>query len=299
MNGKLISVFGGTGFLGRRVARHLLAHGYAVRVIARHPERGAGESGERSGIESVAADVNDEATLPAALEGAWGAINAVSLYVERKGMTFEAVHVAAAERLASSARDAGVERFVHVSGIGTDPGSSSRYVRSRADGEEAVRRSFPEATIVRPSVMFGPDDAFLTNLSSMLGRFPVFPLFGNGSTRLQPVHVEDVGEAIARTFSVPEPAPLYDLGGPDILSYRALVQMIARENRAAPLLLPAPFAFWRLLGLFAELLPDPPLTRNQVELLQLDNVASPDAAGFDALGITPKGIPETIRQFSK
>ena len=142
--------------------------------------------------------------------------------------------------------------------------------------------------------MVGPDDALITGLAAMLGKFPVFPMFGFGRTRLQPAHVEDVGEAVARILEAVEPAPLYEFGGPQIFSYRVLLQMIARRLGRKPLLLPVPFALWRLAGRVAELLPNPPLTRNQVELMQCDNVASPTCPGFDALGIAPKGIEAVL-----
>jgi len=289
-----IAVFGGTGFLGRRVARHLLDHGFAVRVAARNPERGRELFGDQSALELVAADIGDDAAVAAALTGAWGAVNAVSLYVERGGLTFHAVHVTGAERLAAQARRAVVARLVHVSGIGSDANSASKYIRSRGQGELAVRHAYPDATIIRPSAMIGPDDAFISGLAAMLAKFPVFPLFGRGRTKLQPAHVEDVGEAVARILEADEPAALYELGGPEIFSYRALLETIAKRIGSKPLLVPVPFALWRIAATAAEMLANPPLTRNQVELMQQDNVALAGRAGFDALGIAPKGIEAVL-----
>ena len=159
MSARRVTVFGGTGFLGRRAVRHLLDHGFAVRLAARHPERGALPV-DASALECVPADVGDDASLAAAVAGACAVVNAVGLYVERGELTFSAVHVAGAERVATQARKAGVERLIHVSGIGSDPQSASKYIRSRGQGEEAVRRAFPAAVIIRPAVMFGPDDSF-------------------------------------------------------------------------------------------------------------------------------------------
>jgi NADH dehydrogenase len=156
---KKVVVFGGTGFLGRRVVRHLLDHGYAVRAASRHPERGESSFPAGLPLELVRADIGEDASVRDAVRDASAAVNAVSLYVERGNQTFQSVHVEAAERLARHARAAGVARLVHVSGIGADPASSSPYIRSRGNGEHAVRAAFPEATIVRPAVMFGPDDA--------------------------------------------------------------------------------------------------------------------------------------------
>ena len=299
MSARRITVFGGSGFLGRRIVRHLLAHGFAVRLAARHPERGAVLFEGRSALECVRADVGDDASLASAMAGGWGAVNAVSLYVERGGLTFQAVHVAGAGRLAAQARRCGVTRFVHVSGIGSDANSSSNYIRSRGQGEVAVSHACPDAIIVRPPAMIGPDDALIAGLAGLLGRFPVFPMFGRGRTRLQPAHVEDVGEAVARIFEADKPAPLYEFGGPQIMSYRALLQAIGRRLGRKPLLLPLPFALWRLVGTAAEMLDDPPLTRNQVALMQRDNVASPECPGFDALGIVPQGLDAVLRQIER
>ena len=155
------------------------------------------------------------------------------------------------------------------------------------------------AIIVRPPAMIGPDDALIAGLAALLGRFPVFPMFGRGRTRLQPAHVEDVGEAVARIFEADKPAPLYEFGGPQIMSYRALLQAIGRRLGRKPLLLPVPFALWRLVGTAAEMLDDPPLTRNQVALMQRDNVASPECPGFEALGIVPQGLDAVLRQIER
>jgi len=294
LSARRIAVFGGTGFLGRRIVRNLLDHGFSVRVAARHPERGASLFGTEPALERVRADVGDDASVAAAVVGAWAVVNAVSLYAERGALTFPVVHVVAAERVAARARGAGVARLVHISGIGADPNSASTYIRSRGQGEEAVRAAFPDAVIARPSVMFAEDDAFLTGLASLLRRSPVFPLFGRGDTRLQPAHVDDVAEAVARILETEAPAPLYEFGGPRVYTYRALLEAIARRIGARTRLLPVPFALWRLAGSVAEWLPRPPLTRNQVALMQRDNVAAPELPGFDALGIAPKGIEAVL-----
>src|SRR5215217_8390231 len=196
---RLITVFGGTGFLGRRIVKHLLENEFDVRAVSRHPHRTTSTFGlSTPRLTSLRADVHNEAEVTAALEGAYGAINAVSLYVEHGRETFRAVHVDAAAQLARVAREAGVKHLAHVSGIGSDPQSSSRYIKARGEGERAVQRAFANATLIRPSVMFGPDDAFLTTLVKMVRLLPVCPLFGSGDTKLQPVHVENVAEGITR-----------------------------------------------------------------------------------------------------
>src|SRR5712692_5139662 len=179
--GQVVTVFGGTGFLGRRIVRLLDDSGFAVRIATRHPDCARlPASGSASDIVSLHADVNDDGPIASAVSGAWAVVNAVSLYVERGRDTFQSVHVRAAERAAKLARQAGVERLVHISGIGSDARSTSLYVRSRGQGEAAVLDAFPSATLIRPAVMFGPGDAFVAPLLTMIRQMPVFPLFGAG-----------------------------------------------------------------------------------------------------------------------
>jgi uncharacterized protein YbjT (DUF2867 family) len=290
-----VTIFGGTGFLGRRVVRHLLECELSVRVASRHPEHAMARFGDvRLGVESIHADVNDDRSVAAAVAAVEGVVNAVSLYVENGRHTFRSVHVTAAARVARLARDAGAEQLIHVSGIGSDAGSASPYIRSRGEGERAVREAFPFATLIRPSVMFGRGDAFLTPVARMLRRLPIFPLFGRSQTQLQPVHVEDVAAAIARTMQSSPSGMCYELGGPRIYAYRSLLEMVARRLGAKPLLVPMPFALWRALAYVAEMLPEPPITRNQVALMRKDNVASPYAPGFAELQISPTSLEEIL-----
>ncbi len=289
---RCVTVFGGTGFLGRHIVRRLVERGIRVRVATRHPDRSPAPSAP--GIEAVRADVGDAASVAAALSGADGAVNAVSLYVEEEGRTFEAVHVDAAARVAGLARDAGLGGLVHVSGIGADPRSPSRYVASRGRGDEAVAAAFPSAAILRPSVLFGPGDSFLSAIADLLRRSPVFPLFGRGLTRLQPVHVDDVARAAATLAAAPRAGGVYELGGPDVLAYRALVEKVAARIGRRPVMAPVPFGIWQAAAAVAEFLPGAPLTRDQVALMRCDNVASGRHPGFDALGIAPCSIAETL-----
>ena len=289
---QMVAVFGGTGFLGRRVVQHLLDHGFAVRVASRHPERGKKVFGDLArALELVRADIGDDTSIRGALAGAFGVANAVSLYVERAHQTFRSVHVEAAARLAMQARDLGVERLAHVSGIGASIASASPYIRSRGEGEVAVRRAFPAANIIRSAVMFGPDDTFITPLTQLLRKLPAF---GSGQTRLQPAYVEDVAEATTRTFDITQAEPLYELGGPRIYTYRDLLQTVSEHLGLRRVLVPLPFPMWHTLAFFAELLPEAPITRNQVELMAIDNVASPGCPGFLELGIEPHGIEKIL-----
>jgi uncharacterized protein YbjT (DUF2867 family) len=286
-----VTVFGGTGFLGRHVVQHLLEADYPVRVASRHPERAAALFPDvHLGFESTHADIDDDGSVAAAVAGVIGVVNAVSLYMESGLQTFHSVHVTGAARVAGLAREAGVERLVHVSGIGSDANSASPYIRSRGEGEGAVHEAFPTAMLVRPSVMFGRGDAFVSPLATMLRRLPAFPLFGSGRTRLQPAHVEDVAEAIARAMQNSDCQICYELGGPRVYTYRSLLEVIAQSLGTKPLLVPVPFDLWRMFAVAAEIFPHPPITRNQVELMQIDNVVSLDSPGFAELQISPRSL---------
>jgi uncharacterized protein YbjT (DUF2867 family) len=284
------TVFGGTGFVGRRVVRHLRESGTRVRVVSRH--RGPGED---AGIEQIAADAHDERSVEAAVAGADGVVNAISLYVEHGRNTFSSVHVETAAKIARAARRAGTRRFVQVSGIGANTASPGRYIRSRGEGEAAVQTAFPGAVIVRPAVMFAPDDAFLTTILRLLRSLPVYPIFGDGRTRLQPVYVDDVAAAIAQILRQSQkPYPVYELAGPRVYSYEELLRTIARIAGLRPVLMRMPFIFWNTLAGVAEMLPRPPLTRNQVELMQIDTTASERLPGFRALGISPQSLEDEL-----
>ena len=285
-----ITVFGGTGFLGRRIVRHLRESGAALRIASRHPGWTEGDE-----VELIAADAHDERAVETAVAGADGVVNAVSLYVERGSATFRSVHVEAAARVASAARRAGVKRLAHVSGIGADAASSSPYIRSRGEGEAAVLAVFPGAAIIRPAVMFAPDDGFLTTILGLLRLLPAYPMFGDGRTKLQPVYADDVAAAIAQVMRQSEtPYHIYELAGPRVYSYAELLRTIAREAGLRPVLMRMPFAVWSALAGLAEILPHAPLTRNQVELMQVDTVAS-DRPGSRELGISPRSLEEELK----
>jgi uncharacterized protein YbjT (DUF2867 family) len=293
MTEHVITVFGGTGFLGRRVVRHARAHGFLVRAVSRHPRRDNADAG----VEPVRADIHDAASVAEASAGAWGVVNAVSLYVERGRETFQAVHVDGARRIALAARQAGVQKLVQVSGIGADPNSPSLYVRKRAQGDIAVREAFPGAIVVRPAVMFGTEAGFLVAVLALLRYLPVYPMFGRGDTRLQPVSVEDVGEAIARIFTGAGPQPdTYEFGGPQAFTYEEVLRTVAREAGLNPILVPFPFAGWHALAAVAEFVPGAPLKRNQVELMEVDTVTSPDTPGLRDLGVTPQSVEDAVRR---
>jgi uncharacterized protein YbjT (DUF2867 family) len=292
-----VVVFGGGGFLGRRLVDRLTAEGMTARVAVRHPDRTRIEL-RAMGFERVAvvpADVRDQASVAAAIEEADAVVNAVSAFIEKGGVTFEAVHVRGAENVAREAAAAGVARLVLVSGIGADPDSSSPYIRARGRGELIVRQAFPGATIVRPGAMFGPGDALFGTLAALAQLLPALPLIGGGSTRLQPIFVEDVAEAISSILSDPGTVGrTYELAGPKVYTLHELVNMTLQLMGKRRLLVPIPFAVAEVQARLFELLPNPPLTTGQVDLLKTDNVASGALPDVQDLGIQPKTVEEII-----
>lgn len=288
-----ITVFGGTGFLGSRVVRELIDAGHAVRLAARRPMRPPwAEPGDP--LELVRADICCESEVGHALKDARGAVNAVSLYVESRQLSFEDVHVKGAGTLARLAQVEGVETFIQLSGIGASTSSRSRYVRARGRGESAVVDAYPKAVIFRPSVMFGPGDAFLSRLAG-LTRLPVIPLFGSGQTRLQPVHVVDIARAIVRlSGDAPHERRLFELGGPDMLRYREVLELVMAHLKRERPLLTIPFPLWHLFALMAGPLPGPPLTRDQVYMMAEDNTVGEGVGTFADLDILPRSLRDAL-----
>jgi uncharacterized protein YbjT (DUF2867 family) len=290
-----VTVFGGTGFVGRRVVGYLREAGATVRVASRHPGPAEGDD-----IEQIAVDAHDERSIEAAVAGADGVVNAIGLYVEHGSDTFHTMHVETAARIASVARRVGVKRLVHLSGIGADAASPSPYIRSRGEGEAAVQAAFPGAVIIRPAVMFASDDSFLATILRLLRVLPAYPIFGNGRTRLQPAYADDVAAAITQVLrQSKKPYPVYELAGPRVYSYEELLRTIARTAGLRPVLMRVPFALWDAVAGVAEILPHPPLTRNQVELMQIDTTASDNLPGFRMLGISPRSLEEELEAMLK
>ncbi len=285
------TVFGGTGFVGGRIVSRLHELGIKVRIVSRHRGRT-----EDDGIDSIAGDAHDERRVEAALAAADCAVNALSLYVEHGSDTFRSMHVEVAGKIARAARQAGIRRFVHISGIGANMASPSTYIRSRGEGEAAVQNAFPGAVIVRPAVMFGADDGFLTAILRLLRSLPAYPIFGDGRTRLQPVHADDVAAAIVQILRQShKPYPVYELAGPRVYSYEELLRTIAHLAGLRPVLVRTPFGLWGALAGLVERLPQPPLTRNQVELMQIDTTANENLPGFRSLGISPRSLEDELR----
>ena len=241
------------------------------------------------------ADVWDEPTVARAVAGAASVINTVGHYVEKRGATFDAIHGRGAQHVARQAKEAGAARLVHISGLGADPGSDSPYVRARGIGENLVREAFEGVTILRPSVIFGPGDAFVNKLAAMGRQTPILPLFGTGGTRLQPVFVGDVAEACTRALADPATrGRVYELGGPRVYPYAELVRLVLDQVGARTALVPVPFLAWDALARGLALLPNPPLTRDQVKLMKRDNVVGREALGLADLGVRPVPLEEAL-----
>jgi uncharacterized protein YbjT (DUF2867 family) len=296
----LVTVFGGSGFLGRHVVRALAKERYRIRVAARRPDL-AGHLqplGQVGQIEAVQANLRHRASVLAAVRGSDVVINLVGILLETGRQRFDMVHGMGAEAvaLAAAADDA---RMIHVSAIGADENSTAAYARSKALGEKLVLAATPEATIFRPSIVFGPNDAFFNRFAAMARLSPVLPLIGGGLTRFQPVFAGDVAAAIAKAASgEAKPGAIYELGGPEIFTFRELMEFVLATIERRRLLLPLPFGIARLQATVLELLPKPPLTRDQVELLRTDNVVS-DAARNEGrtladLGIVPRSVAAIV-----
>lgn len=297
----LVTVFGGSGFVGAQVVRALARKGSRVRVAVRRPGRGyrlrmLGDVGQ---IEVVQANVRDAASVARALDGAEACVNAVAVLYESGRQTFAALHVDGARAVAQAARDAGVERFVQISAIGAAADSPSAYGRTKAAGEAAVRERVPSAAVLRPSVVFGPEDRFFNRFAEMATLSPALPLIGGGQTRFQPVYVEDVGQAVAQAVWDASTAGLtYELGGPGVYTFRDLMTLLLAEIGRRRLLVPIPFAAATVLGRVGDLMamtPIPPLiTVDQVELLRRDNVPAPGALGLADLGVTATALEAIV-----
>ena len=291
MESKLVTVFGGSGFVGRHTVRALAKAGWRIRVCVREPNqafflRPFGTVGQ---IAPLKCDVTDADQVAAATAGADAVINLTGILSPGGGQGFDDVHVDGAKNIAEAATQAGVKCLVHDSAIGADSESESGYAQSKAAGEAQVRAAFPAATILRPSIVFGPEDDFFNRFAGLARFLPALPLIGGGKTRFQPVFVGDVGAAIARAALSPAAeGQTYELGGPATYSFRELMEIVSRETGRKPILLPIPFPIASLMGKAAQMagfLIEPPLTADQVELLKADNVVAAGALGLADLGV--------------
>ena len=298
----LVTVFGGSGFVGAQVVRALAKRGLRVREAVRRPNlaytmRMSGDVGQ---IEIVQANVRNPASVARALEGAEACVNLVAVFYENGRQGFQAVHAMGSRHVAEAAAAQGVTRYVHMSGIGADLDSPSKYVRTRAMGEAEARKAVPTATILRPSVVFGQGDRLFNTFAFLASLSPVMPLPGGGHARFQPVFVGDLAAAVANAVIDPAAAGrTYELGGPATYSYRELVELTLREVRRKRVLAPLPFPIATLIGKLGDYMgrytPIPPLlTSDQVELLKIDNLPNPAMPGLADLGVAPTALEAIV-----
>jgi NADH dehydrogenase len=299
---RIATVFGGSGFIGRYVVQRLAQQDYIVRVAVRDPAgaRFLQTQGRVGQIVPLAAPVTDAAAVARALDGAEVAVNLVGILFERRPGDFDRLQGEAPGVVARAAKAAGVRSFVQLSAIGADAASPSLYARSKAAGEAAVLAAFPEATILRPSVVFGPEDGFFNRFAAM-ARLPFMPVVAGG-TRFQPVYVGDVAEAV--TAALADPAArgkTYELGGPKVMTMREVLRFILDTTRRRAPMVDMPMGLMRFQAGLLQRLPVPPVTRDQLLLLERDNVVAEGAPGLRDLGIAPKAVeaivPDYLRRF--
>jgi uncharacterized protein YbjT (DUF2867 family) len=303
---KIVTIIGGTGFVGRYVVRLLAKSGYRLRVIARNPDaalplKTAGDVGQ---IVLMSGNLAKPETLAGKLEDSFAVINLVGILFERGRQSFTHLHAQGAEKLAQMARTAGVKRFIHMSSLGVDKTSGSQYARSKMLGEKAIAAAFPQSTILRPSVIFGPEDNFFNQFAQMASLAPLLPLIGGGQTRFQPVYVGDIAAAVEAALVRDDvQGQMYELGGPQVYTLKEIFEYVLTTTGKHRKLLSVPFGIASAMGAMSELLPRPPLTRDQVKLLKHDNVVSPGAKTFAQLGISPTTIdivvPDYLARFHR
>ena len=296
----LVTVFGGSGFLGRYTVRALARAGHRIRVAVRYPHLAnfllpMAHVGQ---LQIVRTDIRDKDAVARALTGANAAINLVGILSETRRQTFQALHADAAETIARAARAEGAAALVHVSAIGANLQSEAAYGRTKAEGETRVHSAFPEATILRPSIVFGPEDGFFNRFAALARISPILPLIGGGHTRFQPVYVCDVAAAILRCVEDRATAGrVYELGGPRLYTFRELMQLVLCETNRRRMLVPIPWSVAMLKAAFLGILPKPLLTRDQVRLLKSDNVVAPGALALADLGIEPETVEAIIPSY--
>lgn len=296
----LVTVFGGSGFLGRYTVRALARAGHRIRVAVRYPHLAnfllpMAHVGQ---LQIVRTDIRDKDAVARALTGANAAINLVGILSETRRQTFQALHADAAETIARAARAEGAAALVHVSAIGANLQSEAAYGRTKAEGETRVHSAFPEATILRPSIVFGPEDGFFNRFAALARISPILPLIGGGHTRFQPVYVCDVAAAILRCVEDRATAGgVYEFGGPRLYTFRELMQLVLCETNRRRMLVPIPWSVAMLKAAFLGILPKPLLTRDQVQLLKSDNVVAPGALALADLGIEPETVEAIIPSY--
>jgi uncharacterized protein YbjT (DUF2867 family) len=293
MRNRRVSVVGGSGFIGRYIVKRLAERGAVIAAVSRHASeaRFLQPMGDVGQIEPFDAGVDDEAGLAKAFAGASVVVSSIGILYERGRQRFQLLHVEGPARLARLAAAAGAKHFVHISALAADMHSDSAYARSKALGEAEVKAAFPTATILRPSLVFGPEDDFFNRFAALARLSPVLPLVGGGGTRFQPIYVGDVAAAAVAALERPEAqGKTYELGGPAVLSFRELMELMLTEIERRRLLVTLPWGLASAAALFIEFMPKPLLTRDQVKLLRKDVVVTPGALGLAQLGVAPTAL---------
>lgn len=303
---KLVTIYGGSGFVGRYIARRMAKEGWRVRVAVRRPNdalfvKPYGVVGQ---VEPVACNIRDDASVRAAMQGADAVVNCVGILNKAGKNTFDSVQASGAARIARIAAEEGVGQLVHLSSIGADAGSASEYQQTKAAGEAAVLAAFPGAVILRPSIIFGNEDGFFNRFAAMARFSPVLPVVG-AATKFQPVHVDDVAQAAVKGITGAAAPGIYELGGPEVATFRELMQRMLTEIRRRRLILNIPFFAASIMGgvldlvqtLSLGLFNNGMITRDQVRNLRADNVVAPGAKGFAELGITPMAMGPVLPEY--
>ena len=298
----LVTVFGGSGFVGTYLVRLLAKRGYRVRVAVRRPDLAVHlqPSGAVGQIQPIQANVRFEESVKRAIKGSDAVVNLVGILASSGAQSFSSVHAEGARTIAKVCKAEGVKTFVHMSALGSDVDSESEYARTKAEGEEAVLDAIKDAVIFRPSIVFGPEDNFFNQFARMAELSPVLPLIGFGVTRFQPVYVADVAEAFAKAVDgeVKGGKAAYELGGSDIMTFKEILEYISQETRRSPFLMPLPWPIASAMGIIGGMIPGKPITKDQVCLLKTDNVVSEKAikAGktLEGLGINPTAVQAIV-----
>jgi uncharacterized protein YbjT (DUF2867 family) len=292
-----VTVFGGSGFIGRHLVEHLARAGASVRVATRHPPQTA-EPSRLARIQQVEADILDDEAVQAAIRGADTVINLVGILSQAHRQTFTALHEAGARRVAASARRLGVKQLIYVSALGAGRTAPALADRSKAAGEAAVRTAFPDATIIRPSLVYGSDDHFFNGFAARARRLPALPLIGGGQTRFQPVYVEDVVAGFTAILATPASCgKIYEFGGPRVYTFKELLEFVCATIRVRPLLVPVPFWAAELLGGLLQVFPGAPLTRDQVRLLRTDKVVSGFEPTLADIGVEARALETVVPEY--
>lgn len=302
---KLVTIFGGSGFLGRYIARRMALAGWRVRVAVRNPNaalfvRTYGKVGQ---VEPIIANIRNERSVSNAMLGADVVVNCVGVLIPRGKQTFAELHAEGAARIAQMAAKEGVSRLVHISALGADAKSASLYSQSKAEGEAGVLAAFPDAVILRPSVLFGTEDDFFNRFATLARLTPVLPITA-GETLLQPVFVDDVAAAAEKAVREPVPAGIYELGGPEVISLKGVIEKMLTFIQRKRIIINLPTFAARIQAFFMELIDTMTgglipamLTRDQIRSLADDNVVADSAMGFDDLGITPAAMDEKLEDY--